>query len=402
MATAPARTRTSIDPRAVVGALRRALVDAATPVALHEPTFAGNERTYVDDCVVTGWVSSAGAYVDRFEAMIAEYLGVPRAVAVVNGTAALQVALRMVGVGPGDEVIVPSLTFVATANAVAYLGAVPHFADVSRATLGLDPDKLDEHLRAIVERRGDTPVNRATDRPIRAIVPMHAYGFPVDVEGLLAVAGRWGIPVVEDAAEALGSTYRGRPCGTLGRIAALSFNGNKIVTTGGGGALVSGDAALMARAKHLTTTAKRAHRWAYDHDELGYNFRMPNLNAALGCAQLEQLPGLLDAKAALAARYRDAFADVAGAALHGAAPDTSPNHWLNILVLDEPDIERRDAVLAAAHDAGYLARPAWEPMHRLPMYRAAPRMDLAVTEALDASIVCLPSSPKLGLPPRGA
>lgn len=382
----------AFDPGPILSVLRGALPDRR-PLPLHEPSFAGNEWAYVKDCIDTGWVSSVGSYVTRFEEQLAELCGVPHAVAVMNGTAALHVALLLAGVRPGDEVLVPALTFVATANAVAFCGAVPHFVDSDLATLGLSPAALADWLEATGERRDGACFNRRTGRRIAAVVPMHVFGHPVDMDALADVARSWSLPVVEDAAEALGSRYKGRPCGSLGRVAALSFNGNKVVTTGGGGAVLTADPELARRARHLTTTAKLPHAWAYEHDAVGFNYRLPNLNAALGCAQLERLPDFVERKRALAAHYRAAFQNVPGVAMVDEPADCRSLFWLNAILL--PDRAARDAVLAACHADGLLVRPAWGLMHRQPMYAAAPNAPLPVAEELEARMVCLPSSPGL-------
>lgn len=376
----------------------RALLPRGRPLALHEPRFAGREWVYVKDCLDTGWVSSAGGYVERFEALLAERLGVGYAVAAVNGTAALHAALLVSGVGPGDEVLVPALTFVATANAVAHCGAVPHFVDSARATLGLDPARLDRYLAGIVEPRADGPYNRTTGRRLAAVVPMHVFGHPVDMDALAEVAQRWRLAVVEDAAEALGSLYRGRAAGGLGRIGALSFNGNKIVTTGGGGAIVTDSGDLARAARHLTQTAKLPHAWAFEHDRVAYNYRLPNLNAALGCAQLERLPALIEAKRRLAARYRAAFLGLDGVEFVAEPAGCRSIYWLNAVLL--PDAAARDRMLAETHAEGLHTRPAWTPMHRLPMYRDCPRASLPVAEMLADRLLCLPSSPWLGAEER--
>lgn len=365
-------------------------------VPLHEPEFLGEEETLLLDCIRSGWVSSVGQYVDRFEEEIAAVCGTEHGVAVVNGTAALEVALRVVGVMPGDEVLMPSLTFIATANATHHLGAVPHFVDAEARTLGLDPVALRGYLDAIAERRGGVTVNAQSGRRLAAVVPMHAFGHPVDVDALLEVARDFEITVVEDAAESLGSTLAGRPCGSLARIAALSFNGNKILTTGGGGAVVTDDPDLAKRAKHLSTTAKAPHKWAFHHDEIGYNYRMPNLNAALGVAQLAQLGTRLRQKRALAQRYIDAFVGLEGVAVFAERPRTMANYWLNTLLLSPEMASARDAVLETLNAAGLMARPVWEPLHTLPIYADCPRADLPVTADLAARIVNVPSSAKLG------
>lgn len=390
----PTETNTNI--AAIVDAVAEVCRQGDTFTLLHGPTFAGNEWAYVKECIDTGWVSSAGSYVTRFEQNLQSYTGAKHAVAVVNGTAALHIALMLGGVQRDDEVLIPSLTFVATANAVAYIGAVCHFCDVETATLGIDPLKLVEHLERIGERRDGACFNRETGRRISALVPMHTFGHPVDLETLLQICAKWNIPLIEDAAESLGSFYRGKHTGTFGRLGILSFNGNKIITTGGGGAILTDDPALAARARHLTTTAKLPHAWEFVHDEVGYNYRMPNLNAALGCAQLEQLPGFLKLKRQLVDRYRAAFANVPGVKFVTEPAGTQSNYWLNALVFDRADRPSRDALLAALNAAKLQSRPIWTPMHELPMYRDMPRMDLSTTVDLAARIVNIPSSSSLG------
>jgi len=307
------------------------------------------------------------------------------------------VALLLAQVERDEEVLIPALTFVATANSVAYCGAVPHFVDSEESTLGLDPRALREYLTDVTEIRSGRCVNRTTGRVIRALVPMHAFGHPVDIDGVLSVARDFRLALVEDAAESLGSSVRGRHTGTFGLMGTLSFNGNKTVTTGGGGAILTNDGELAARAKHLTTTAKVAHRWEYRHDEVGYNYRLPNLNAALGCAQLEQLPGFLQAKRRLFKQYESAFASVAGARLVAEPVGCRSNYWLQTLLLDESNSGQRDRILAATNDIGMMTRPAWTPMHRLPAFGACPRMRLPVAESLERRLINLPSSAHLGL-----
>ncbi|WP_303799741.1 LegC family aminotransferase [Alicyclobacillus macrosporangiidus] len=376
----------------VLGAIRTVIGDRCSPVALHEPMFGVEEERYILDCIRSTFVSSVGRYVDRFEQLLADYTGVKCAVAVVNGTAALHVALLLAGVEPGDEVLVPALTFVATANAVSFCGAVPHFVDCDAHTLGLDPRKLADYLAEISEVRDGLCYNRRTGRRIRAVVPMHTFGHPVDLDALVEVSGKYRLVLIEDAAESLGSFYKGKHTGGFGRLAALSFNGNKIVTTGGGGAILTNDEELGRQAKHLTTTAKVPHRWAYFHDCLGYNYRMPNLNAALGCAQLEKLPQFLEKKRMLAARYQDAFASVAGATVFREPEFARSNYWLNAILLDEDYAEHRDRLLDACHEQGIYVRPAWTLLHRLPMYIQCPKMDLSVAEDIERRLINLPSS----------
>jgi len=379
-------------PETIVSTLRSLLPEEEF-IGLHEPTFTGNEWTYVKDCLDTGWVSSVGKYVDRFEKELAEYTGVRHAVAVVNGTAALHICLLLAGVMPGDEVIIPALTFVATANAVAYTGAIPHFVDCDARTLGLDPQKLDGYLAEIAEVRDGVCFNRLSGRRIRAVVPMHTFGHPVDLDALTSVCERFNLEMIEDAAESLGSYYKGKHTGNWGKLSAMSFNGNKIMTTGGGGAILTNDSALAKLAKHLTTTAKTPHPWAFNHDMMAYNYRMPNLNAALGCAQLEQLPDFLERKRKLADRYAQAFASVAGVRFISEPEFARSNYWLNVLLLEQA--EERDTVLETTNRHGIMTRPVWTLMHRLPMFLDCPRMNLSVAEDLEARLVNIPSSSRL-------
>ena len=348
----------------VVDAIRS--VTGPGPVVLHEPRFAGNEWTYVRECLDSTFVSSVGKFVDRFENELAAFTGAKHVVAVVNGTAALHIALRLAGVERDDEVLAPALSFVATANAISYCGAIPHLVDSEERTLGLDPVALREYLRATTETRDGQCINRATARVIRAIVPMHTFGHPVDIEGVMAVARDFRLALVEDAAESLGSTVGGRHTGTFGVIGTLSFNGNKTITTGGGGALLINDAALARRAKHVTTTAKVPHRWEFQHDEIGYNYRLPNLNAALGCAQLEQLDGFLARKRRSAQRYREGLAGAASVSLLWEPAGARSNFWLNAVRCDTPARAKR--LLARLNAEGFEARPLWTPCHRQPMF----------------------------------
>jgi perosamine synthetase len=380
---------------AIVQAVRHVLGTSASMIALHEPEFVGNEAAYVYDCIATGWVSSVGSYVDRFERDLAAFTGSAHAVATMNGTAALHICLLLAGVQPGDEVLIPALTFIATANAVSYADAVPHFVDAEVRSLGVDAARLDAYLHEVAAVENGITINLATRAPIRALLVMHVFGHPCDLDALDAVARRWHLVLIEDAAESLGSTYHGRHTGNIGRLASLSFNGNKVVTTGGGGAVLTNDPVLGARAKHLTTTARLRHRWDFIHDEIGFNYRLPNLNAAMGCAQLERLPDMLARKRRLAAQYAAAFAAVDGVGFVQEPEGTTGNYWLNAIVLDDHLAHHRDDVLAALNDAGYMSRPLWMPMHLLPMYAACPRDALPVTERLSASLINLPSSPKL-------
>jgi perosamine synthetase len=360
-------------------------------IPLHEPTFDDNELKYVTDCVKTGWVSSVGAYVTRFEEDLAKFVGVKRAVAVVNGTAALHIALKVAGVEADDEVLIPSLTFIATANAVSYCRAIPHFIDVHEDTLGVDPFKLDTYLSEISEVRGKELFNKKTNRRIKALVPMHTFGHAVHLEELVSLAEKYHLILVEDAAESLGTYYKGKHTGSFGKVNAMSFNGNKIITTGGGGAILTNDDALADYAKHLTTTAKVPHKWEYVHDEVGYNYRMPNINAALGCAQLEKLPVFLNQKQKLADEISEFIKNIKGVRLFQQPSHSNSNYWLQTIILDES--LNRDEVLAFLNEQGVMSRPIWQPMHELKMYNECPMMDLSKTDMLKERIVNIPSTP---------
>lgn len=360
-------------------------------VPLHEPYFNGEETEMVTDCITSGWVSSVGKYVDQFELDLAEFCGVKRAVAVVNGTAALHVCLILAGVKPGDEVIMPSLTFVASANAADMVGAFPHFVDVEESTLGIDPGKLDAYLSDIGDEKEGALYNRNTGRRIAAVVPMHTFGHPVRLDELLAVCEQRSIPMVEDAAESLGSFYRGKHTGGFGLISAVSFNGNKVMTTGGGGAILTNDDALADRAKHLTTTAKVAHPWEFVHDERGFNYRMPNLNAALGVAQLKQVPGFLRAKRKLAEAYQSAFSECSWLRWIDEPEHCQSNFWLGSLALVEPNAGLLERLLKASSEAGLMTRPIWKPMHLLDIYREMPQSEMTVTNLLAKAVLSLPS-----------
>jgi len=370
------------------------------PIALHEPDFRGTEAwSYVKDCLDTGWVSTAGQWVSRFEKELAAATGAAHAVAVTNGTVALRLALHLVGVEPGDEVLLPPLSFVATANAVAHLGAVPHFVDVEPTTLAMDPSVLAERLEQLAERHDGQLLNRETGRRLAAVLPVHMFGHPANGILLRQVAETWGLPLVEDAAEALGSWRGDTHCGLFGAVGTLSFNGNKLITTGGGGALLTNNAELAQRARHLSTTAKLPHPWAFEHDAVGWNDRLPNLNAALGVAQLEDLERRLQAKRKLAEHYGAAMAGLEGVELVHEPAGCRSNHWLVSLRFtraDPAEAERqRLQLLEAAHKAGLLLRPVWKLLHQLPMYAETPRGALPVATDQAQRLVNLPSSPQL-------
>jgi perosamine synthetase len=379
----------------VIDAVNSVVGHADKPLPLHAPSFHGHEWDYVKQCIDTGWVSSAGKFVDQFEADLASYTGAAHAVAVVNGTAALHTALVLAGVDQDDEVLLPSLTFVATANAVSYCHATCHFVEVEERTMGIDPAHLEEYLKTTTQMHNGQCINKNTGRRISTLIGMHAFGHPFDLDPTVELCQRYGITLIEDAAESIGSFYKGKHTGTMGRMGILSYNGNKIISTGGGGAILTEDAQLAQEAKHITTTAKIMHRWEYVHDRVAYNYRMPNINAALGCAQLEQLPGLIDSKRILAKRYADAFEHVNGATIFTEPEFATSNYWLNVLMLDNDQHDIRDTLLEALLEAGFLVRPVWRPMHTLKMYRHCPKMPMKVTDSLAQRIINLPSSADL-------
>jgi perosamine synthetase len=358
-------------------------------IPLHAPHFGGNEKQYLTDTIDTTFVSSVGAYVDRFEVMMSNITASQKAVAVVNGTAGIQVALRLAGVKAGDEVLTQALTFVATANAIAYNNAIPVFIDVDLDTMGLSPKAVETFLEEFGELRQDGCYNKSTGKKIAACVPMHTFGFPVHLDELLAVCNKWSIPVVEDAAESLGSEYKGKPTGSLGQLGVFSFNGNKIVTCGGGGAIVTNNVELGDKAKYLTTTAKIPHPYEYVHDELGYNYRMPNVNAALACAQLEQLTEFIDNKRQLATEYQSYFKK-GGIKFRTETENTKANYWLMCVELENR--QERDLFLKTTNDAKVMTRPIWQLMFRLPMYSSCQKDTQENALFLEERIVNIPSS----------
>ncbi len=375
------------------------LANEGRAIGLHEPEIDELAKKYVLECLDSTFVSSVGAFIPQLEQRIQDITGAKHAIAVSNGTVGLQVALFLAGVEAGDEVIVPTLSFIATANAVSHAGAVPHFIDSEFGTMGMSPEALRTAL-AGMRREGSRVINPATGARIAAISPMHTLGHPVKIEEICAIAAEYGIPVVEDAAESLGSFVTNKAgkqqhTGTFGLTGMISFNGNKIVTTGGGGVILTNDDELGRRAKHLTTTAKLPHKWEFEHDEIAWNYRMPNLNAALGMAQLDKYERFLDQKRRLALAYGAAFADVDGMKFVFEPEGTSSNYWLCAVQLDDPSLALRDEVMQASHDAGLLVRPMWNLLHTQRMYQSAPRGEVATATALHAGLICLPSTPRL-------
>lgn len=361
-------------------------------IPLHAPHFQGNEKKYLNECIDSTFVSSVGAFVDEFELKMAEYTGSKYAIVCVNGTSALQMALHLAGVESGDEVITQSLTFVATCNAIAYCGSQPLFVDVDKDTLGLSPEALEEYLSKYTYFVNDECYHLISKKRIKACVPMHTFGHPCRIDEIVDVCNKYNIAVVEDAAESVGSTYKGKHCGTFGQLGVQSFNGNKIITCGGGGMILTDDEELAKRAKHITTTAKVPHKWEFMHDELGFNFRMPNINAALGLAQLEQLDKYVSIKRQTAEKYLRFFVQNEIEFIK-EPKDAQSNYWLNAVILENK--EERDIFLELTNDAGVMTRPIWGLMHRLPMYKNAHKGDLSNSEWLSDRVVNIPSSVKL-------
>lgn len=358
-------------------------------IPLHEPCFRGNEKKYLDECIDSTFVSSVGKYVDAFERKVEEYTRSKKAVVVVNGTEALHFALKLVGVKQDDEVITQPLTFVATANAIVYCNANPVFVDIDKDTLGLSPDSLGSFLSKNAVIKSDGCYNIKTKRRISACIPMHTFGHPCKINEIVEICNKWHIEVVEDAAESIGSTYKGKHTGTFGHIGVLSFNGNKTITTGGGGMLLTDDEDCAIHAKYLSTQAKVPHFWEYYHDETGYNYRMPNLNAALGLAQMEQLNSFLDDKRMLTEKFSEFFKKI-GISLFKEPINARSNYWLNAIILKDKD--ERDEFLKYTNGRGVMTRPAWCLMHKLPMYQKSLRGDLRNAEWIADRLVNIPSS----------
>lgn len=362
-------------------------------IPLHEPRFVGNERKYVMDAIDSTFVSSVGEYVDRFEKMMCEITGAKYAIALVNGTNALHLALVLAGVKESDEVLTQPLTFIATANAISYCKATSHFVDVDKETMGLSPSLLKKHLEEITEMRNGECYNKNTNKRIAACVPMHSFGLPLYIEELADICAKYNIPLIEDAAESLGSYYKDRHTGTFGIMGTFSFNGNKTVTSGGGGALITNDETIAKRAKHLSTQAKIPHKWEYRHDEVGYNYRMPNLNAALVCAQLEQLDTYVKNKRELSDLYDSFMNSQDDINLVREIKDGKANYWLNAVVLN--DRGQRDTFLEETNSKGIMTRPIWELMNRLEMFKDCPQSDLSNSEWLADRVVNITSSVRI-------
>jgi perosamine synthetase len=358
-------------------------------IPLHEPTFGGNEKRYLNECIDSTFVSSVGKFVNRFEEEIVEYTGAKYAVATVNGTNALQIALVVAGVERGDEVITQALSFIATANAISYCGASPIFVDVDKSNFGLSPKALNSFLETNAEIKVNGCFNKTTGNRIAACVPMHTYGFPCRIDEIQQVCIEWNIILVEDSAESLGSFYKGKHTGTFGKLGIFSFNGNKTITSGGGGVIITDDESSATLAKHLTAQAKVPHSWEFRHDHIGYNFRMPNLNAALACAQLEQLELFIEKKRALTDYYAGQFADLPVTMLTEHSEARS-NQWLNTLMF--ATLEDRNKFLKYSNSNGVMTRPAWELLNTLPMFDKCQTDNLSISQWAYQRLVNIPST----------
>jgi aminotransferase in exopolysaccharide biosynthesis len=367
----------------------RSVYNTEGDIYLHEPRFVGNEKNYLLETIDSTFVSSVGPFVDQYEEQISKLTDTKRAVAVANGTCALQISLELAGVKSEDEVLTQALTFVATANSISYLKATPIFIDVDLDTMGLSPKALKEFLEQNVELKDDGSYNKKTGKKISACMPMHTFGFMCRIDEIVEICNQWKISVVEDAAEALGSKYKGKSSGSFGLLGAFSLNGNKIITSGGGGAITTNNIAIGDKAKHLTTTAKVPHKWEYTHDKLGYNFRLPNLNAALACAQLEQLDNMKNSKKTIFNQYKDFFHDTE-INIVDIPKNTDWNYWLTSILLKNK--KERDIFLEETNKQGIMTRPIWTLMYRLPMYKKVQRDSQKNAEYLERRIVNLPSS----------
>ena len=360
---------------------------------LHEPLFCGNEIKYIKKTIITNLVSSIGPFVKKFENQITKLTKSKYAISVVNGTEALHLSLVACGVNNNDEVLVPTITFVGTANAILYCGAIPHFVDSEYETLGIDPIKLEKYLEKITIKKGEFYFNKKTKRRIRAIIPVHVFGNICQIHKILKIAKKYNLVIIEDAAEALGSFLKNKHAGTFGLVGCFSFNGNKILTTGGGGAIITSNKLLAKKIKHLSTTAKINHRWEYNHDTVGYNFRLPNLNAALGSAQIENLNKFLKSKRKLYQRYSDEFLNVNNVRLIKNPKFSKSNNWLNTIFIKNSSIKKRNEILSLAHKNQFFLRPTWKPLHTLKYLSKMPKMNLNAAIKIYKSCINLPSSP---------
>jgi len=365
------------------------------PHQLHEPLFFGKEMSYLKNTINQNFVSSAGEYVNKFEKKIKEYTKAKFAIAVVNGTQAIYISLKACGVKKNEEVLVPALTFVGTVNAVSYLGAEPHFVDSQIENFGINCLKLENYLNKITKFRGNECINKFTGNVIKAIMPVHVFGHPCNIQDIVKIAKKFNLIVIEDAAEALGSFYKKKHLGTFGDVGCLSFNGNKIITTGGGGMVITNKKILAKKIKHLTTTAKLKHKWEYIHDEIGYNFRMPNLNAALGLAQFEKIHTFLKAKRTLFKKYYNVFNKIKGISLYKEPKNANSNYWLQTLILNKNHSSLKNKILKESHKKSIYIRPVWKLISELKPYKKNQKMNLSGAKEIYNKIINIPSSQSL-------
>ena len=358
-------------------------------ISLHEPIFFGNEKEYLNECIDSTFVSSIGEFVDRFEKMVAEFIGSKYAIATVNGTSALHIALKLIGVDEQSEVITQPLTFIATCNAISYCNAKPVFVDVDKDTLGMSPESLESFLKEHTIVQDGICINKTTKKKIGAVVPMHTFGHPCRIEEISQICNKYNIPLVEDSAESLGSYYKGKHTGTFGKVSCFSFNGNKTITTGGGGMIVTDDKAIAKKAKHMTTTAKIDHPYEYIHDEIGYNYRLANLNAALGCAQMEKIKKILANKRKTAKSYQKEFSNKPEITFITEPKNSKSNYWLNAIILK--NFKERDLFLKESNESGIMTRPIWRLMNRLEMFKDCQSMPLSNAKWLEERVVNIPS-----------
>ena len=372
-----------------IGALR---FHNKSNIYLHEPDIKKEDWKFVKECLSRNFVSSVGNYVTEFEEILKKFTKAKYVIATVNGTSAIHLALVVMGANENDEVILPSLNFVAAANAVRYCNAIPHFVEVEEETLGIDPVKLEEYLKKIVIKKNNISFNKYTKKRIRFMMPLHMFGHPAKILELKKIAKNYNLKIIEDAAESLGSTYKNKHLGTFGDIGVLSFNGNKIITTGGGGALLTNSLKIAKKLKYLSTTAKKPHRWKYEYSDIGYNYRMPGINASLGCAQMKRIKSYVNIKRKLFKKYKDGFKDIKDVAIFQEPKYAKSNYWLQTIILDNKISHLKEKILEKANNLGFSIRPIWKPLHKLDKFKLCPRMEMKTTENLEKRILNLPSS----------
>lgn len=377
----------------IIRAINLSLKKSKTPIALHEPIFNKLDKDILHKCIKSGYVSTVGEYVNKFENKIKKFTGSKHAISTINGTAALHLALKLLDISKGDEVILPSITFVATANAVSYCGGIPHFVDSELLTFGIDVSRLEEYLSKNCKIIKGECINKKTKKKIKVIIAVHVFGIPMEIKNLVRVAKKFKLKVIEDAAESLGSYYNNIHVGNYGDIGILSFNGNKIITTGGGGMLLTNSDRIAQKARHLSNVAKKKHKWEYFHDEVGFNYRMPNINASLGFSQISKINKLLDAKKKLHTEYKKNFKSLREIKFITSDFHRISNNWLNTIFIIKSSIYKRNKILKSLHKHGYLCRPAWVPLHKLRMYRMCPRDKLYNAEIIQKSVINIPSGP---------